>query len=266
MQNKKRETYITIIDNNITNQKALSLMIYSLQVTNSQILDELYIICPYYLSDDSFIQELKEKDFHLVFFNYAPVDDPYYIKFLISEFILIFHDKTDVVTYIDPDHIFLKKIENDFFPIPNDNEVIMSSESNELSNEYFSHYVHSLSNMDFINYNSSFVRARTETWYNIVSDWEKNYHILTSQVSSRFCEEIAFSLTLKEHDINVIQISPIVQSNFKVYDKNCFMFHYGGEYRSAHYVKSLVRNFDNIYNIYTYIIEIIQKMLENGNN
>lgn len=232
-----KNIYVTIIDENKINQKALFLMINTLLLTNLKLLSKLYIVCPQYLSNHSVYKILRSNGINVFLYDFKPTDDKYYIKFLLCDFIKQFKNKFEVITYIDPDHIFLSELNS---ITPNYNEVILSSESNELLSEYFSKYTYE--NNHFINYNASYMSAKISTWSKIIYKWKDNYFKLNNQVSNRFREEIAFSISLMETKTKIIQLPVDIQSNFKVFDENCVMFHYGGEYSGALNIKALLRD------------------------
>lgn len=234
-EKRMKEIYITIIDENEVNQHALFLMISTLKITNKNILDKLYVIYPQYLSGCDFLNLLENENIIIWKYDFKPTEDRYFVKFLICDFIMQNKNGTGIVTYIDPDHIFLRKLME---ITPNKDEVILSSENNKSENEYFSKYTHK--NGSFINYNTSYISARISTWCKVIDKWKENYYKFNNQISNRFREEVSFSFSLVETRMKIRQLPSDIQSNFKVFDSNCIMFHYGGEYNSAINIKAIL--------------------------
>ena len=160
-------------------------------------------------------------------------EDPYYIKFLLLEFLQKFYYET--MLYLDPDHIFFKVI-----PVlePISNCILMSSESTLfIANEY----IKEIANQDsFINFNSSFIYASHTTWLNATKNWKDFYKRLGGHICNRYREEIAFSLSAMSRYACIIQVSRKLQANFKEFEKDCCVFHYGGESFAAKSIKELL--------------------------
>lgn len=224
----RREYIICIINSEAVYCNAFETMYQSI-ISNSPLLLERKWVVLYTEDNEEGIEHLIKKYQNIEFISYPEFQsvDKYELKFLLINYIESIEDSESIITYLDTDHIFLRNM--DLIEVEN-GRVILSSEKRKLS----------INGEKIIHYNASFVRATINTWKAFMLDWKKTYSALEGKVNSRFREEIAFSIAIRDNKVQVTPLSGEIQSNFQNYHLECICFHYGGEYSSAKKMKNVL--------------------------
>lgn len=228
---KRREYIVTIINNSMLACKTFDIMYNSIKNNSPDLFDEeWFVLFPNNMALDEYLDERIYKRVRFLGYQAYKSSDIYTLKFMLINFIEELVSYNGNLTYIDADHVFLKPLK--LQRIKN-NEMIFSSEDSIIRSD----------NYGIIkNYNASFIRASLETWSKVMYAWKEKYEELENDILSRFREEIAFSLSVKENNIDVTQLSSYTQSNFQKFNKNCICFHYGGEYAQAKLIKTYIKD------------------------
>lgn len=230
----RRECIVTIINDNIATCRTFNIMYESIKRNSPNLLEyKWFVLFPSNMELNEFLNKNRYKGVKFVGYQAYKSEDIYTIKFMLINFIEeIMHSKSNL-TYIDADHIFLKPL---MLQKMKENEMMFSSENSIIQSVYYG---------EIKSYNASFLRASYETWLKVMYDWIKKYEELKRDISSRFREEIAFSLSVQENNICISQLDSNEQSNFQKFNKNCCFFHYGGEYSQSKLIKKCIENLDN---------------------
>jgi Leucine-rich repeat (LRR) protein len=211
--------FVSVVDDNIINQNALKILITSyLKIYNNT--SNYFIVSTREFISPSYASWLIGQGIKVDYFKWERKDDPYAIKFLLSEFALKNIDFIEDFIYLDPDHIFfnlinLGKVEKSFI----------------LSSEY------STNSDDEIHFNTSFIFGNAIDWINIKEIWFSEYQkLFNNGVAIRYLEEISFANAVKKIGLNIHICDKSIQSNYRFCADNFSLFHYGGE---SKYTKEL---------------------------
>lgn len=230
---ERREYIVTIINNKLT-CKTFDIMYKSIKNKSPDLFDnEWFVLFPNDMALDEYLDERIYKKVRFLGYQAYKSADIYTLKFMLINFIEEIKCNNGNLTYMDADHIFLKPMK--LQRIKN-NEIIFSSEDSVIRSDHYG---------KIKNYNASFIRASLETWLMVMYGWKEKYEELENDILSRFREEIAFSLSVKENNICVTQLDSYTQSNFQKFNRNCICFHYGGEYTQAKLIKTYIKDFNN---------------------
>lgn len=237
---KNKIYFITICAANRNYLQQLLLLSYSLELKgypNPMVLIPNYSTIEEQLIENKFLT--KKVDIGV------KKEDIYYEKFVLKYISAL--PENDSFLYIDPDHILIKD-----FNIPNLNEdcIWVSSEVRRLSdflNENELDKTKSIYNTILDNdlcYNTSFILCNISYFNKIIPYWENVYNTLYSIVGHRHLEEIALTIAAKHFNYKIKSIDNAIQGNFYNGNFNSKLFHYGGEYEKAIYIKSVIVNSD----------------------
>lgn len=249
MQNEDldKTAFVTIVDENIVNQNALKICICSFL---EYIIDNPYNIIVLYPVDKAKYELLAWLDNNEIMsfgskLNILDRSDPYYVKFLLSNFIIDMGNKYDRIFYIDPDHIFIKTPNMDAEP----NSLIIGSEVTKLDERLLDHLKekHFLDSSFMKHYNTSIIYGHIKTWEKAIAMWEQLYSEIQRITSQRYREEIAFTLAALQNDVLIRPADTLFQSSFHSFSKECSLFHYGGEYPESGRIKNCLKH-DNVLN------------------
>lgn len=223
----KKETIISIINNDIKYQSSLNLLLKSAAYNSNKLLENDWYILYAEGTDIKIDFKKYNPNLHLLEVSVKETDDVYALKFAIINFIEMYGDSNHILTYLDTDHIVLQEL---VLPQVDCDTIFFSSEKNTT-------FIEKLGLVT--DYNSSFIRADIPTWKKVIYGWRKWYEKLAVKDVGRFREEVAMSCAVQEAGITIKMVPPKIQSNFQSFDKNCALFHYGGEYPIAKSLKKL---------------------------
>lgn len=234
-----KRSIVTITDHNHINQMAMIIMLRSLLLNSPHIGD----ISVLYIEGQISIELLAWlKRLHIRAYPYSIdiKDDPYIIKFLLSNYIKNEGSTYDEILYLDPDHIVLSSVslESHIGVLNVSSEV----KSMEIDPDCQSPYGHPVIQHISSHYNTSLIYGRTECWHDVVETWAEVYQSIRALIPMRFREEIAFCAASRHHNIDTIPVLKGLQSNFSLYEPDCVMFHYGGESHESIMIKACLRN------------------------
>ncbi len=205
---------VSIVDNSILNKNALFFLIQGLlnKHFNSQ---NIFIISSNENRNTQLIEWLNKNKVNIIFYNWKKKDDPYEIKFLLSDLARKLLNHIDSFLYLDPDHVVfsLQQLESSY------KEFLISSE-----------YSYMEKKSKLIHFNTSFVYTNTNNWIEIEKSWQEEYeNIKKKKELFRYWEEISFSNAARKNRYILKPCSVTLQSNYSKFGNNFSFFHYGGE-------------------------------------
>jgi hypothetical protein len=166
--------------------------------------------------------------------------DSYRTKFLLCSFFAEWSGPQEYCLYLDPDHIALRPL---LIEYPN-NDILVSSELKPLKEiQAAGQLGPELQNKHF---NTSVVFGRVDLWKEVVVKWEEAYKNLLGIIPMRYLEEVAFSFAAKQANVTISPIDSAIQSNFFCFNKECSIFHYGGENPIAISAKKILGSRNNV--------------------
>ncbi|HPG38777.1 MAG TPA: hypothetical protein PLP19_14125 [bacterium] len=242
---------ITVTDYKKANHNALKFMIASYKAQlNVLSFDNIVVLYPEKNFPQDFREYLIAQQIETYSFDIDILEDTYKVKLLLIDFVRNHSDCYDSIFYIDPDHLFIKPLTvKSIIPVSGSlyvsSEVVFVDKNIELTTNYF---------MDRY-YNTSIIFGSSASWLSIIDNYSKTYEELFFLSSYRHREEIAFTIASKLSSIALIPVPELFQSNFKLFNKNCIVFHYGGESDDAHMVKKCM-SYANIELIYESLIDL----------
>ncbi len=223
---------ITGSDGTKTQLAGLDVLFYTLKANNlfQSNMWEIVVLHPSWITSHKFAHLQNKYGFKLININSKRNTDPYYVKIIISKFILESDlNNIDGVLYLDYDHYCLSSIN---LPIIRDGIVYVSSEVSPLNADDIK-----LNLLGGKHYNTSLIWSNPKTLRIAMQHWDACYWSLSSKVPERYLEEIAFSLAAITAGCDLVPISTTIQSNWYVGYTTSSLFHYGGEHPMARLVK-----------------------------
>lgn len=214
---------VSVADKNKINQEALSLLIFSIGQKSPATFTDIFLLYPTGEVEDTFIYSIEKLGVKPIPYPLERLDDPYRTKFLLCSFFKELRCTNEYFLYLDPDHIALKP----FTFRHEKSEVLVSSELKTLNSIKVPENI--LSNLEGRHFNTSIILGHIGSWRKIISFWENAYRQLLGIIPPRYLEEVAFSLAAKQANVNMRPIDSDVQGNFSCFNKNCSLFHYGGD-------------------------------------
>lgn len=206
---------------------------------------DFYVLVPQYQAD--LITSIPSiKPFRICLLDFPKMEDKYYNKFLLKNFLLEYGDPYEHCMYMDIDHIALASLSTLSFI---SDKIYVSSEVHSLTDEVYKTPLldekikNQLAILNGTHYNNSLIASHTSTLQKIVVKWEENYRKMTPYIIPRFLEEVTFSLTVLEMGFSIEPVSSHIQSNWQVTNAACSLFHYGGVHSEAYTFKSMVASF-----------------------
>lgn len=242
---------VTLTDRNIINQNALILLVKSL-LSRFFADSHIFVLLPLCQAHSEFLNLLSNYRIHLRQYPYEEMDDPYAVKFLLSNFVQGEGTVFDNILYLDPDHIVL----DSFSLIPQERALYVSSEVQHLRNFLLNDEYNLSGNIlseDALHYNTSLIYGKRDCWLRALDACPDKYIRIKNFVSFRHREELAFCFSAITAGLELIPVSVSTQSYFGRVDKRCKIFHYGGEYHETHRIKRAIGDrlgdFSNLYGI-----------------
>jgi hypothetical protein len=231
---------VTVTDNQTVNINSLKLMIDTYTKSlNSDNFEKIVILHQKKEFPCDFQRYIDSKHIETHSYNIDISDDKYKIKLLLIDFIKSFGSFYKTICYIDPDHLFIENFNLNNFIINKDTFYV----SSEVTNIDSTPILYDGYRIDRY-YNTSIIFGYTETWTMLLDRWFEVYIKLSNSIDYRHREEIAFSIASILLSINILPVSNTIQSNFKLFNEVCKIFHYGGEYEYSKKIKSCIATYD----------------------
>jgi hypothetical protein len=239
--------FVTVTNDEPTNQNALILLLYSLYV-ESDFDSSFYILYPLSNPPNQLISCFRKfEKINFLSYDIDVSDDKYKVKFLLDFLIEEkWIEKYTHLLYIDPDHIILDV--NVFNSLScKENQVLVSSEIYNIIHDCGNHLVEKmratyLAHALTYHKNTSFIFCGLSTYKKISTIWRKIYDDIYIHTDARFREEMAFNIAMHTSQIDSVAISSHIQGNFLEYNKTAMMFHYGGDFYESKLIKSCLSN------------------------
>jgi len=166
----------------------------------------------------------------------VPPEDPYALKFLLSDESWLNELETSRFLYLDCDHLAFTPIPT----LPSNGGVWIGSENTELTiageGSGSSSLVRAL---DGRHPNTSLIAMPCETMRACRPEWWRCYQRLEGIVSMRWREELAFCWAVVTIGLKLNRVPPTVQSCWSD-PVDAALFHYGGESRAAKMAKGRI--------------------------
>jgi hypothetical protein len=258
--------FVSICDHNPINQNCLKLLIKSAEKFLHQRVNK-YVLIPDSMESQKLSNWICGQNVNILKFKSScDNEDPYFVKFLLSDFINTENLNIDYLFYLDPDHIIRDKFKLDLI----EDEIVVSSEI--IKSETYSPKLNFLYPTYDTNYfNTSFIYGKVRILREVCKVWKETYLRIKDIIHYRHREEVAFSLSAFEKGIKLKPVKPQIQSNYKVIDNSWKLFHYGGDSKRAIEIKKKFENYQEGMNNLRMIkknsidstqIEIVKAMLE----
>jgi hypothetical protein len=156
--------------------------------------------------------------------------DPYFVKFLLSEYWRR-GDADTVVLYLDYDHVVRTPLR---LPNVEPGTVLVSSEVHPLMEVDGADSLDRRVRLAFaeLHHNTSFIMGTRTDLRRVASAWGAAYTNLM-MVSHRYREELAFSLAAAQVGVSIFPVDLSVQSQWSAFQNCGSLFHYGGSTISA---------------------------------
>lgn len=233
---------ITITDGSLPVAITLQVFFSSLLESGaSESFDTIALLIPHYspqVQIDELVcmfSELKIQKFQIEFNN--PFNR-YYAKLMLQKYI-DFDDSSsdDILCYLDYDHIFRKPI--NVISSLDVNAIYLSSEIWPITSilvdsnrDYFRDH-----QLPLIHFNTSLILGKIDVLRRAVKSWHEKYVQYAEIVSPRYLEEVAFSMSIIDQNIDIFPIPSMVQGNWQHTGEDWQIFHYGGESQLARKLK-----------------------------
>lgn len=232
---------VTVTNENPINRNALLVLLSSFQ-SFERLTDTIFVLTTRDSIPPAMNSKIKSLGGNCIFFPKGFTDDPYKNKFLIQSFIQKHKNYSQGILYLDPDHVFLNKIS-----LPSNKKgLFVSSEVSTVSFDFRDQVEILLPHHTFLHYNTSLIYGQVDNWLKAGRNWESTYEEIKQFVQVRHREEIAFSLSACLSNIPLLPVSTFIQSNFKLFETNSTLFHYGGESNEARIIKSCLKDISTI--------------------
>ena len=257
---KIKRLIITGVDSNPVNQNALKILLKSINANLNGYTKDITVIYPQNELSLEYLTWLETNKISTFSGKPFNPNDPYRVKLLLIDIIKEKGKNYDEIFYLDPDHIFL----NQFKTINSKNALKVSSEIKPLGGEIVKCFrTKQNSNIkEFIHYNTSIIYGNYKSWKKALDKWEHVYNKIFDFTSNRFREEIAFTYAAIQQKVQIIPVIPKFQSNFLVFDRNCIIFHYGGEFPQTKRIKLCLQHEDMIIDSFLNQLDSSQDFLE----
>ncbi len=228
--------FITVCPDNSNYVKQIELLNFSLKLIGLKIPK---IIIPHY--SDLGAYDLENTIIKSKLEN--KTNDKYFEKFVLRN-INQFAEK-QYFLFLDPDHIVFEGILLTDFA--REKTITVSSEINKLNDFLTKREVEftaktMIKSVDVF-YNTSLIFSDVNLFRKFASHWQDSYENLYNEIDHRHLEEIALSISSMNNGYEIESAADEIQGNFKNKNINSKIFHYGGEYKEANFVKqSIVHN------------------------